>query len=637
MNTNYYTLEFDKIKNQLADFCINESAKANALALEPEMSELTLKKLKLDTDNARKVIDVFGTPPLPNVENAKALINKIEKDGLLYPDELSRFSAFISACKRIKQYLKKARITDASLAFIGDGIDELTEIQDEINRCISGNTVNSDATKELLNIRKAINACENQLKSKLDEILKTKKKYCSESFVSIKNNRYTIPVKKEYKNQVSGSVVAVSQTGTTVFIEPSAIQKYTDKSASLKIEEAIETDKILYTIAALIDSCKSSIEANISIIEKIDFVFAKGKLSTEQDAVSPSINTSRYINIVKGRHPLINKDICKPIDFKIGGDVTGIVITGPNTGGKTVALKMVGLFCIMAQCGLHIPCESADICMNGNVLCDIGDGQNISENLSTFSAHIKNVVAILESVTNESLVLLDELGSGTDPTEGTGIAIAILEQLRNTNCLFVATTHYDKVKSYADAMPNLLNAKMTFNKDTLKPDYRLVIGQAGESCAFYIAEKLGFPKPMLEYAKTQSGKKTDEEFVDVPLLYNPKNHGKKIRKNKAVDKSCEHAESFNIGDSVTVYPEKKIGIVFRAADEKGNVGVQISGKKRLVNHKRLKLKVSAAQMYPPDYDFSIIFDTVANRKASKKMNKRHCPDLSVTIENDFDD
>lgn len=364
---------------------------------------------------------------------------------------------------------------------------------------------------------------------------------------------------------------------------------------------------------------------------------AKGKLSTEQNAVSPSINTNRYINIVKGRHPLINKDICKPIDFEIGGDVTGIVITGPNTGGKTVALKMVGLFCIMAQCGLHVPCESADICMNGNVLCDIGDGQNISENLSTFSAHIKNVVAILDSVTSESLVLLDELGSGTDPTEGTGIAIAILEQLRNTNCLFVATTHYDKVKSYADAMPNLLNAKMTFNKDTLKPDYRLVIGQAGESCAFYIAEKLGFPKPMLEYAKAQSGKKTDEEFVDVPLLYNPKNHGKKIRKNKAVDKSCEHAESFNIGDSVTVYPEKKIGIVFRTADEKGNVGVQISGKKRLVNHKRLKLKVSAAQMYPPDYDFSIIFDTVANRKASKKMNKRHCPDLSVTIENDFDD
>lgn len=637
MNTNYYTLEFDKIKNQLADFCINESAKANALALEPEMSELTLKKLKLDTDNARKIIDVCGTPPLPNVENAKALINKIEKDGLLYPDELSRFSAFISACKRIKQYLKKARITDASLAFIGDGIDELTEIHDEINRCISGNTVNSDATKELLNIRKAINACENQLKSKLDEILKAKKKYCSESFVSIKNNRYTIPVKKEYKNQVSGSVVAVSQTGTTVFIEPSSIQKYTDKSASLKIEEAIETDRILYTIAALTDSCKSSIEANISIIENIDFVFAKGKLSTEQDAVSPSINTSRYINIVKGRHPLINKDLCKPIDFEIGGDVTGIVITGPNTGGKTVALKMVGLFCIMAQCGLHVPCESADICMNGNVLCDIGDGQNISENLSTFSAHIKNVVAILDSVTSESLVLLDELGSGTDPTEGTGIAIAILEQLRNTNCLLVATTHYDKVKSYADAMPNLLNAKMTFNKDTLKPDYRLVIGQSGESCAFYIAEKLGFPKPMLEYAKAQSGKKTDEEFVDVPLLYNPKNHGKKIRKNKAVDKSCEHAESFNIGDSVTVYPEKKIGIVFRTADEKGNVGVQISGKKRLVNHKRLKLKVSAAQMYPPDYDFSIIFDTVANRKASKKMNKRHCPDLSVTIENDFDD
>lgn len=646
MNTinSYTTLEFDKIRNTLADFCINESAKEKAQTLEPTLSELTLKKLALDTDNARKIIDVCGTPPIPSTKAAADLIQKIEKDGLLYPDELNRFLSFISACKRLCRYFIKAQTTQTSLSYIGDGISALDEIYEEINRCIGGDSVNTDASKELAQIRKNISVCEKQLKAKLDEILKSKKKYCSESFVSMKNNRYTVPVKKEYKNQIAGSVIAASQTGTTLFIEPSTIIKFTDKLESLKIEESIETDRILYSIAALIDDYKSDIKNNIETVEAVDFIFAKGKLSAEQNAVGAKINTERFIKIKKGRHPLINKDVCKPIDFEIGNGTIGVVITGPNTGGKTAALKMVGLFCIMAQCGLHVPCENADICMNGAVLCDIGDGQNISENLSTFSAHIKNVVSILKSVTKESLVLLDELGSGTDPTEGTEIAIAILEQLRNTGCLFVATTHYDKVKSYASTMPELQNAKMTFNKETLKPDYKLIIGEAGESCAFYIAEKLGFPQNLLEFAKLQGGEKTGEKFAKETLSVtgenkfcneNSVNSGNKIIKNKPQKKSVEHAESFNIGDSVTVYPEKKIGIVFKTADDNGNIGVQISGKKRLVNHKRLKLKVSASEMYPPDYDFSIVFDSVANRKASKKMSKRHCPDLIITHDDDF--
>lgn len=636
MNINYTTLEFDKIRKQLADFCVNESAKAKAESLEPVLSQLTLKKLVLDTDNARKIIDVCGTPPISSTASTKALMNKIGKDGILYPEELSGFLSFISSCRRIKQFLKKAQVTDVSLAYASDEIDTLDDIYDEINRCISGNDINSNASKELFAIRKSLYICDKQLKARLDEILKSKKKYCSENFISIKNNRYTIPVKKEYKNQISGATVAVSQTGTTVFIEPSAIQKFTDKASALKVEEAVEIDKILYTVAALIDEYKDSIEANIDIIETIDFIFAKGKLSIEQNAVSPKINTSRYIKITEGRHPLINKDICKPIDFEIGGSTTGIVITGPNTGGKTVALKMVGLFCLMAQCGLHIPCKNADICMNGDVLCDIGDGQNISENLSTFSAHIKNVVSILNTATSESLVLLDELGSGTDPTEGTGIAISILEQLRATGCLFVATTHYDKVKSYAESMPNLLNAKMTFNKDTLKPDYKLIIGEAGESCAFYIAEKLGFPKHLLEYAKAQSGEKSKESFGGVQLESVAHNSGKKIQRTKTPTKKSEHAESFCIGDSVTVTPDNKIGIVCKVADDNGNIGVQISGKKQLINHKRLNLKAAASQMYPPDYDFSIIFDSVANRKARKKMSKRHRPDLQITHDDEFE-
>lgn len=313
-----------------------------------------------------------------------------------------------------------------------------------------------------------------------------------------------------------------------------------------------------------------------------------------------------------------------PLQFEIGKDFDGVIITGPNTGGKTVAIKTVALNCMMAQCGLHVACKEADICMNDNFLCDIGDGQNLSENLSTFSSHIVNVLEILRKVSKESLVVMDELGSGTDPTEGMGIAIAILEELRKSGALFLVTTHYPEVKQYADKQRRIKNARMTFDKESLKPLYQLIIGEAGESCAFYIAGKMGMPEEMLRTAMQTAYGNTDlpENLRNVisnnQLLKEKHLHIQKIKTKRA---GVKKERDYQLGDSVLVYPDKKIGIVCKTANEKGVLRVQMADKKIWINHKRIKLHVAADELYPEDYDFSIIFESVQNRKLKHQIER----------------
>jgi dsDNA-specific endonuclease/ATPase MutS2 len=292
-----------------------------------------------------------------------------------------------------------------------------------------------------------------------------------------------------------------------------------------------------------------------------------------------------------------------------------------------VAVKTVGLLSLMAQCGLHVPADDGStFCLFSEVLCDIGDGQSISENLSTFSSHVKNIIAILEKAGPESLVLLDELGSGTDPAEGMGLAIAILEELCARRCLFAVTTHYPEVKEYALKKPGIMNARMAFDKESLMPLYRLELGEAGESCALYIAERLGLPPAILHRARAAAyGRQSDKSLAYEPeaVPEKPNQAAQLVRQKAQQPKTALRSESFNIGDSVLVYPQKEIGLVWQRADARGDIGVQIKGVKKLINHKRLKLHVPASELYPDDYDFSIVFDSVANRKARHILDKRH--------------
>lgn len=626
-------IEFDKVKELWADLAVTDSAKEKIREAALYFSENELKKQLRDTTDARFLIEKLGTPPLQNITEIKEVIQIAEKGDCLSPYQLERVEKVLVAVRRLKDYLARGKIYGNSLAYYDENLNLLSELQDEICGKIRNEAVDDYASKELEQIRRQLIKCEEQMKQKAEQILRSNKAYMADNYCTFRNGRICLPVKKDYKLKISGSIIDKSSTGSTLFIEPAGAAKYYEELQLLKISEENEVYRILYTLSAFVSASAPVLYENLTMIEKLDFIFSKGKLSLDMDGAEPAINTERRIKLAEARHPLMEKDTAVPLQFEVDETIRGIVITGPNTGGKTVAIKTVMLNCIMAQRGLHVTCRQADICMNSSYLCDIGDGQNLSENLSTFSAHITNVLEVLSEASKDSFVIIDELGSGTDPTEGMGIAITILEELRKSGALFLVTTHYPEVKEYAAKAENIVNARMAFDKKTLRPTYQMVIGEAGESCAFYIAERLGMPEEML---KTAVRAAYGEEAVASYAFEHTKDSivkksTAKITKAKTGKRNAELTAKYQIGDSVMVYPEKKIGIVCVPVNEKGVLRVQLPNKKIWINHKRVKLHVAATELYPEDYDFSILFETVENRKKRHDMQRKYT-DLIIESE-----
>ncbi len=627
---NYFAaLDFDKILGQLAENALSETAKSRCLTLTPSLNEAEVRRWMDETTQAKRIIEQVGTPPLASMTELQRVMSQIALDEMLMPEQIAHVLLFLVSCRRMKSYLRKAESTDSNISWYGGSIVELVELEDEIERCIRNGIVDDKASAQLHGIRRQMLVVGDQIKAKLDGLLRKNKAWFSESFVSIRDGRYTLPVKREHKNNVAGAVIELSNTGGTCFIEPSSVGKLRSELDALKIEEDSEVRRILYTLTATISDTLPVLKRNIETMEVLDFLFAKGKLSIYMKASPVGINANREIHIRNAKHPLLNPNSAEPLHFEAGDTTRGVVITGPNTGGKTVALKTVGLLSLMVQSGLHVPADdTSSFCMHNLILCDIGDGQSITENLSTFSSHMRNIIAILNQASMESLVLLDELGSGTDPTEGMGLAIAVLDELCAKGCMFVVTTHYPEVKEYAAMTPGVINARMAFDKETLKPLYRLEIGKAGESCALHIAQRLGMPQQILKRAHEaaygnvcEAPRLTAQQTMPQP----DKSPAapRIIRQQAPIPEIPAHSGTFGIGDSVIVYPQKEIGIVYAVSNEIGEVGVQVKGVKKLVNHKRIKLYVAASELYPEDYDFSIIFDTVQNRKARRILGKRH--------------
>ena len=607
-------LEFDKIRELLKEGASTERARERIDALVPILDQERAEAAIEETTEARKVLDSLGTPPSGSTQEVREIAQEAELGSLLGAQQLDQIRQFAVLCMRLSRYLGKCRDIAPGIAGYGAGIQDLSPLQD-------------------------------QIRLKLENMLRSLRSIFSESFVSNRNGHYTLPVKKEHKNKVPGTVIDASSTGATVFIEPSAISRLREELETLRIEEENEEKMILYTLSAMVVDSAEAIRINLEYMEELDFIFAKGKLSVSMKASRPKLNTERRIRLVNGRHPLLPIQNSVPLNIEFGGSIKGVIITGPNTGGKTVAMKTVGLLSVMAQCGLHVPCEEADLAMNAGFFCDIGDGQSISENLSTFSAHMKNVIRILEQTEEESLVLLDELGSGTDPAEGMGLAVAVLEELRGRGCLFMVTTHYPEVKEYGERTEGVINARMAFDRESLRPLYRLELGESGESCAFYIAKRLGMPQRILNRAeKAAYGTVAGKTSKRPPEKTDPKPQQKaaasRIRPKrtepdtgeKRRQRQTQIGKKFALGDSVMVYPQKKLGIVFAPANDKGEVGVQIQKRKIFFSLRRLRLHVAAEKMYPPDYDFSILFDTVENRKARHAMERKHVPGLEIRHE-----
>ena len=632
------TLEFDKIRERLSDFALSDGAKERIAALAPFTKEADCRRAQEETTAARQILDAWGLPPVSSMREAAKARALCQAGSMLLPEQLEAIEAFLASCKRMKAYLARAEQNDSRIAPYGRTLDELPGLREEISRCIRSSRVDSGASPTLRDLRRRIDSAEAEVKSRLESILRSKKTWFSDGYYSVRDGRYVLPVKKEFRRQFDGTLVASSSTGGTYFMEPAPVSRLQAELSGLRIEENSEVRRILYTLTAMVEEAEPVLRLNTEAMETLDFLFAKAKLSASMDARPAQTGLERRISIVQGRHPLLPRDSCIPLDFHLDAATRGAVITGPNTGGKTVALKTVGLLSLMAQCGLHVPAaEESYFAMHADYCCDIGDGQSISENLSTFSAHIRAIIEILSTAGPESLVLLDELGSGTDPAEGMGIAVAVLEELRNRNCLFLVTTHYPEVKEFAAQAEGMVNARMAFDRETLQPLYRLEQGQAGESCALYIAHRLGMPARILNRAR-EAASQVGTGAVSLPEAFQetaPQKAPAVSRKlmPQTVPKAVSaRAAGFQIGDSVLVYPERDTGIIFQTADDRGVLGVQVKGRKKWINHKRLKLQVPASELYPEDYDFSILFDTVENRKARHKMEKGHQPGLQISYD-----
>ena len=640
MNTEQQ-IEFNKIKEIWAELAVTGSAKEEIENVSIFLDELELNKKLRDTTNSRKMIENLGNPPLQDVTEIREILMEAGKGACLTPYQLERVEKVLVVVERLKDYLARGKQYENPLAYYDENLDELKELREEICRQIRYEAVDDHASNVLYDVRTRIARAEEAVKQKAEQVIRNNKDCMADTFYTLRNGRVCVPVKKEYRFRIPGSVIDKSASGNTVFVEPAALAKYYEELQLLRVEEENEVYRILYTLSALVSDACPVMEENMSMIEKMDFIFSKGKLSIDLDCIEPKINLDRRIVLKEARHPLMDRKINVPLNFELGTGmgsnkdlnaekkvIRGIVITGPNTGGKTVSIKTVMLNSYMAQCGLHVPCKEADICMNSNYLSDIGDGQNLSENLSTFSAHIKNVLEILQKVNTESLVIMDELGSGTDPAEGMGIATAILEELRKSGANFLVTTHYPEIKEYATKQEGIINARMTFDRETLMPTYKMVIGEAGESCAFYIADRLGMPERMLKVAvEAAYGKEALKTYSFRSNKDVAKSENRKIKKDKRPVNASKLTAQFKIGDSVMVYPDKKIGIVCEPENDKGVLRVQIAGRKIWINHKRLKLHVSADELYPEDYDFSIIFDSVENRKIRHDMDRKYTEEI----------
>ena len=617
-------LEFDKVKEIWQALAVTEHAKQKIENAGFISAELELRKELKDTTDARELIEKLGTPPLQNVTEIKDVMEIAKKGDCLTPYQLEKVGMILTAVRRLKDYLDRGKMFENPLAYYEENFNCVDDLREEIARQIRSERVDDYASKELSQLRIQIVKKTEEMKQKADQIMRSNKDAMADSFSTYRNGRLCLPVKKEYKHRIPGSVIDKSATGSTFFVEPVGVSNIYEEMELLRISEENEVYRILYTLTAMVADAEYIMEENIRMMEKLDYIFSKGKLSIDMCACEPIITLGRDIRLKSARHPLMDRSISVPLQFEMGGETRGIVITGPNTGGKTVAIKTVMLNCLMAQSGLHVTCEEASICMNSNYLCDIGDGQNISENLSTFSAHIKNVLEVLSEVNQDSLVIMDELGSGTDPAEGMGIAISILEELRKSGCNFVVTTHYPEVKEYAKKADGIVNARMTFDKESLLPTYQMIIGEAGESCAFYIADRLGMPESMLKVAiEAAYGKKEADGFVSGNRKTLEKKETGAIRKLKKSTKNVALEQEYNIGDSVMIYPDKKIGIVCEKVNDKGVLRVQVKGKKIWINRKRVKLHVAASELYPEDYDFSIIFESVENRKIRHDMSRKY--------------
>ncbi|KZE07539.1 mannonate oxidoreductase [Bacillus mycoides] len=615
MNTmTFEKLQYNELMEIVKSYCVSGLGKELLNKLEPSTSIKVVRNRLNETTEARAIVDAEGHVPFFGISNIASTIQKLEKGMILDPAELVSVSDFLRGCRKIKKFMLDKEFFAPVLASYANSMTEFKSIEEEINFSIKGNSIDAAASKELKRIRNNIDSVDGKIKERLTKFLNSSanKKYIQEFFISKKDDRYTIPIKSSYKNQVAGSIVEASAKGSTVFIEPHTVTKLNAELAGLKAEEAMEEYQILATLSGMVLENIYHIKINMELISQYDMVFAKAKFSKSIDGIEPKLNDHGYIHLVNCKHPLLSGKVV-PLHFEIGQNYRSLIITGPNAGGKTIVLKTIGLLTLATMSGLHIAGDKeTEIAIFENIFVDIGDNQSIENALSTFSSHMKNLSEIMRMSNNNTLLLFDEIGSGTEPNEGAALAISILEEFYLSGCITIASTHYGEIKRFSEMHGDFMNAAMQFNSETLEPLYKLVIGKSGESNALWIANKMNVKEHVLQRAKEYMGNK--EYAIE-------KVNESKIRKPKFVQEKRENDYEYKIGDRVNLLDHNDFGIVYKEKDNFYNVVVYYNGEFVEVNVKRITLEVAAKELYPEGYDLNTLFVDYKERKMQHDMER----------------
>lgn len=655
-------LEYDKIKEKVMDYALSYVGKKHVEQMMP-MDAVKVVRSRLDeTAEAKNILQNGASVPIPALEGMEKILSLLGTGYVFGVNDFTNLYLFLTSCSQLIKYMAtKAQLAPRVSSYAASMYDA-TKLKNEIEQCIRHGQVVDSASKDLLKVRKRIVVFEERLKRQLDSIMNKYRSIMQENVISTRNGRYVIPIKKEHRKQVAGSVLDESASGQTVYMEPTEISTVQFELTALKAEEEREVTKVLMQLSAFAEEYTYELTVNVETVGMYDFLFAKAKYALAIGGANVELNEKGIIDVKEARHPLLGPKMV-PLHMRIGREYKSLIITGPNTGGKTLTLKTIGLLTMMVQSGLLVPVqEGSRFAIFRNIAVDIGDGQSIEQALSTFSAHIHNVLEILQITDASTLVLIDEMATGTDPGEGVALSIAILEELHRRGATVIVNTHFNEIKNFASATAGFQNARMEFDEETLQPLYRLRIGEAGQSYAFLIALKLGIPSEMIERSReiTRNGFTTttterleqyqdieQEEYeaphyvetriiekpeeVEVEVEEERREHLPQEISEKAADTPAkpERDKPFAVGDCVFISYLGRTGIVFAAEDSKGIVGVMIQNQKYKINKKRLVLHIEGKELYPADYDMDIVFETKENRKKRKMMSRKHVEGLSI--------
>ncbi len=619
----YEKLQYHQLITNLKSYCISNLGIHLVESLKPSGNMKVVENRLRETAEAKALLDITGSIPLQGITTILEIKEQLERDMILTEEQLSQVAEFLAGCRKMSTYMKDKEFTAPLLYNYSQGLESLLAVEDEIYDCIRNNQVRDEASKELKKIRRYIAVAEGKIEDRLNQFLKNgnNKPYIQEFFVTRRNGSLTIPIKASEKAKVKGTVI--DSNGKTVFMEIESVSRYTAEVNSLKMDEITEVYIILSRLTGIVYDQLDSIKRNMDILAEFDFLIAKGKYSRAMNGIQPQLNDYGYIHIKEGKHPLLEGEVV-PLTMEIGKKFRTLIITGPNAGGKTVVLKTVGLLTLAMQIGLHIPVgKESNLSVFDRVFVDIGDNQSMENSLSTFSSHVQNLAQIAKATTKSTLLLFDEVGSGTEPSEGAALAIAVLESLYHKGAITIATTHYNEIKDFSAKHPDFENAAMKFNSETLEPLYQLSIGKSGESNALWIARKMGIDTGILETANAYLEHKNYKyDYVDA--------HKKRTRK----ETTNQDAQKVVLvpGDKVLLLEHNIEALVYEPKTKLAPLRVFYNNQIVEVEEKRVRLLLSAKELYPEGYNLDLIFQgfqklkeehdiTRGSKKALKKIQK----------------